>query len=173
MVPSQRKSYWERLTTPLGWRPVVQVVDGCLWARSSFFQNLITLFSCRRELRLDPQTQSAYFRRRLFWVRDRQTTIPFQDIRRIDYGFSDTGGAFLRTALEIYTVSFVLTGTDAKLQLFNFIGPYREPCGDTDTALEIIIGDDEHDCRGVDGGQGVSSREFVRLLQKYTGAPLV
>lgn len=68
---------------------------------------------------------------------------------------------------------WVLTGVDAKFQLFSFIGQYREPCSNEETVLEIVVGESEHDCRGMDGGQGVSSREFVRLLQNYTAAPLV
>lgn len=158
-----------RLRAPLCLQPKIRVKDGRLVVWSSWFQQLLGLFSYRKEMMVDPEVCTVLVKRRMFWFWRTVREIPFGRIRRIDYGFSDTGGDIFRATIEFYTISLILIVPDEEIKLFSFVGEYSAPA----TWTDVMLYGEEALYWGSEGGQSASSQEFVQLLKHFTGAPLV
>ena len=163
------KNWLEKLTAPFSVKPKIRAGKSGLVARSTFSQQLLSGFSYHKQLIVDGGTQTVQFKRRMFWFWHRQLEIPFARIKRIDYAFRDTGGDFFRAVIEFYTVSLVLVAPEETVALFTFIGEYSEPA----SVMDWLVHGGGALYWGSEGGQAVSSGEFVKLLQHFTGAPLV
>ncbi|MEY4386183.1 MAG: hypothetical protein RLY20_1466 [Verrucomicrobiota bacterium] len=156
------------LIKPLCLKPVARINGNLFQVRSSFMQQLLSLFSYCKSMTVDKDARVILIERRMLWVWRRRWHIPFLRVRRINYGFSDSFGGLARAALEFYTVSFILIGPEEEFPLFSFVGEFSEPA----TWDDVLIYGERALYWGSEGGQAAGSREFVLLLQQFTGAPL-
>lgn len=143
-------------------QPKVKVKANLLTARSSLFNQLYTLFSYCRTVRVDKDEQTITIRTRFLWLFSKSRKIPFSRIKKIDHSYKSLplGWDIYRSQVfkryERYIVSVVLDSPPEKVKLFTFSGY-------------------EYDFEGPFysvGSQDRTSQSYVDLLKEFTGREL-
>ena len=154
-----------------------QLVTGEHWmlASTSRMWTALTLFSYRRELRVDARKERIIIDERRLW-RTRRTELRFEEVDHISYHYGELPTSFFSTfaarsytlqtadAVEQFEVELVLKSGE-QLPLFSFVGDGERMTG----WLGVAMGDSVLDFQGE---QEAESLTFVRELERLTRLPL-
>ncbi len=150
--------------------PQISMDNGCLVLSSPLLVRMLSLGIYQRTVTVDTNARQFTVERKLLGQAKR-TMIPFEDVRRIDYRFVETGfntsSAWFGSddTEECFTVTLILKESMEEIILARFLGE-----GSVDHGWKgILAGDDLIDLRG---DQEEQSLAFVQLLQAMTGIPL-
>jgi len=169
-------SVFEETFSFLSVKPQVRILPEQLIARTAFLWRLLSIFSYSKVVTVDKAARTVVIDKRIFWLFTLKTTIPFDRIKRIKYGFDNFFSALTATRdifwrrtdqLEIFSVALELTDPADEVGLFNFFGEGAVMTGWTGV---LLFRDSLVD---YSGDQQESSLGFVELLMQYTDKKLV
>ena len=151
-------------------KPRIDVSEDYLHARTPFLVEALSLFSYRREVRVDRLKRIVKIQTVKFWIFDRVREIPFENVDYIDTGFDSMGtewGVMGKTdQVERYRVSLALKEPKEGVPLFSFIG---EGSVETGWAGVLLGGDGVFDLAG---DQDQTFRNSLGLLKHFLGVPI-
>ena len=159
-------------------RPKVKEAFPVLEIRSGFLQQLFTLFSCSRSVRIDTENKTITFVRRAFWLYINSYVIGFQDVHYMEYEYKSfgtswgmsMGGCGRQDEVEMFVISLV-DQEGQKHEVTAFQGE-----GAVNTGWSgMLMGDDSFfDYSGTQEGE---SRDLVdglkQILQVPIGKPIL
>jgi hypothetical protein len=157
-------------------KPTWSVRDHTFTARTPWLLRGLTLFGWDRLLHVDTNRRALFFGTRRFWFVTRTVIIPFTRIKSIIYGYSakewtdfsnDERGPEVTERLDRFHVGLLMRDSSPPMHLFTFHGHYVLAA---DKLVDWLV--DEDDLIELSGGEEETSREFVRWLRKYIGAPV-
>lgn len=153
----------------LALKPRVWVDGARLYARSALAVRLLSLFSYDKTVCVNRLARTVTVWRRVLWVLGGAREVGFDRIESIEYAHSSLPTSFsffygAQDEVESFAVCLRLAGPRERLKLFSFVGE-----GAVETGWKgVLFGND--DWVDLEGDQEASSRHFVRLLHRFTGA---
>jgi hypothetical protein len=130
-------------------------------------------FAFGRDVLFDPARELILVDDRRFWFFQRRLKVPFLRVLKIQYDYEEVGpwlSLFRESGdtIDRFHVGLRLCAPEDDLVLFSFTG---EGTGCDRSALEVILPDlDPVDSTG---DQEATSRNFLLLLKRFTGKPIV
>lgn len=154
-------------------RPSVKISAGKLVVRTGFPQELITAFLDVKRLTVIPRKRQVFYTRRLFYFKRINMSASFDEISRIDYGFSSTGTDWgwsnsimgRQDQLESFGISLIMKD-GRRFPVCAFQGEGAVCTG----WIGVLAGDDS--IVDFSGTQEVDSRAFANMLSRILGVPL-
>lgn len=152
-------------------KPKVWTDRNVLYARTSGFVQLLSLFSYKKLVRVDPRLKRVIIKKRHLWCIPSTKAIRFERIESIGYGYKSMSRAWsfwsgTTDEIEIYTVALVLSQPSETVILFKFTGEGAAMTGWSG----VLLGDD--DIVDYSGDQEKKSLGYVEMLQEAIGVEL-
>jgi hypothetical protein len=149
----------------LSFKPKTWIEGNQLISRTSFLGQLLRLFYYSKRIVVDKRQKIVSIQKRFFWIFNTEQIIEFDEIKRIDYSYSErmTSWSFVlgpTDQLEFYTVSLMLGSRmdENKIKLWTFWGEGTVMTGFTG----VLAGDGVFD---LSGNKERRSRDYVSLLK--------
>ncbi len=150
--------------------PKCWVENGILYARTNLFVQSLLLFGAYRKVIVHRRRRAVVIKGRILWIIPYKKIVKFDDIDRISYTFFSiptSWSIFIgkMDEIETYRVSLVIF-PNIEIKLFKFAGE-----GSILTGWKgVMVGDDSiFDEKGT---QEIDSRNYMKLLQQFTGKDL-
>jgi len=152
-------------------KPKVWTDRSVLYAQTSGFVQLLSLFSYKKLVKIDPRRKMVTITKRHLWCIPSTKAIHFKRIKSIGYGYKAMPRAWsfwsgTTDGIDIYTVALVLAQPSENIILFKFTGEGAAMTGWSG----VMLGDD--DIVDYSGDQEKKSLNYVEMLQEAIGVEL-